>query len=111
MNWMDVKTGLEVATGLSEDALHIYTAVILQLAAAAVSRRSVGDAFPWIFVFLAECGNEAADLYLAQAQDRFFMASLHDVINTMIMPSALFIIGRFAPTLIVRPQSRLVPPG
>ena len=64
MEWLLFKDWLAAVTGLSEDALHIYAALFIQIGVAALIRRSVAHLLPWLCVLLVLLANEAADIYL-----------------------------------------------
>ena len=101
MNFLEFKHSLEVATGLSEDALHIFTALSIQIVVAAVSRRGIAHPLPWLGVLLAELVNEWLDLRAVRPLDAWeVQAALHDVWNTMLLPTMLLLVGRYAPGLL-----------
>lgn len=103
---MEVKQSIEVATGLSQDALHIYLALFIQMLVAAVSRRGLGHFLPWLCVLLLELANEWVDLRSTEMTTEVGKwASIHDLWNTMLVPTLLLLIGRFAPWLLQRPPS------
>jgi hypothetical protein len=101
MDWVGMKN--EVARLLfDKDALHIYFAVAIQVAVAAWDRRSLGDARPWLAVLGMEVINEVLDL--ARGGEHEVMAwqvvsAAHDFVNTMIMPTVLLLLVRYAPGL------------
>lgn len=101
MSWEEIKTAVELATGLSRDALHIYAAVLIQLTAAAISRRGLANPLPWLCVFAFALINEWTDVN----SDRLFeeweiWAAIHDLWNTMLLPTILCFVTRFAPELL-----------
>jgi hypothetical protein len=103
LNFVELKLAIEAITGLSQDALHIFAAVIIQLCVAAVLRRGVGNPLPWAVVLLAELVNEWADIHIDGVFERpETWTSLHDVWNTMLLPTLLLIAGRWAPWLLRR---------
>ena len=101
MDWLDLKH--EAARMLFEkDALHIYAALFVQIAAAHLSRRSLGHAFPWLAVLVLELINEVVDI--ARGGEPALMpwqvvSAVHDMINTMILPTVLLVLCRRAPAL------------
>lgn len=96
--WLDVKTWLQSASGLERDALHIYFAVAGQMIAAAIFRRPLSDWRPLLAVLAAALANEALDLIYAQWPDRLLQygESVHDVINTMLLPTVIMVLLRRA---------------
>lgn len=101
MDWNSLKD--EAARMLFEkDALHIYAALLIQVAAALLSRRSVGHKLPWLIVLGIELINELVDL--ARGGEPRLMpwqvvSGVHDIINTMILPTVLLTLSRHAPGL------------
>ncbi|HEX6376796.1 MAG TPA: hypothetical protein VFZ91_13880 [Allosphingosinicella sp.] len=100
MDWEAIKAAVAVWTGLERDALHIYAALLIQIAAAALLRRTLASPWPWLVVLVFALGNEWADI---QRDGRFEgwerAASLHDLWNTMLAPTLLALLVRFAPRL------------
>ena len=82
------------------DALHIYAALLVQIAAAKLSRRSLGHVLPWLVVLGVELINEIFDIWRGgepRLMSWQIVAAMHDVINTMLLPTALLILCRQAP--------------
>lgn len=104
MDWLVLKRELGVLTGLDRDALHIYAAVAIQGGTALLLRRKLGDWLPWLAVAAIALLNEGADIYSDVWPDRALQASktIHDLVNTMIMPTALMILSRVRPAFIGR---------
>jgi hypothetical protein len=105
MDWNALKD--EAARMLLEkDALHIYAALLIQLGAARAFRRSLGHSVPWLCVLAIELINEAVDLgrggepHLMPWQ---VVSGVHDIINTMILPTVLLMLSRRAPDLFAWP--------
>lgn len=89
---------------LDRDALHIYAAVGIQIAAAVLAKRRLGDWLPWLVVLCVACLVEVADVK-AEWWHSFGLQlakSVHDVLNTMILPSVLLVLSRRWPTLFGR---------
>ena len=106
MSWTEIKTAIEIATGLSRDALHIYAAVLIQVAVAAISRRGLSHPLPWLCVLLFALVNEWADIESdGLFEDWETWAAIHDLWNTMFLPTILFLLTRYAPS-VVGPRSR-----
>ena len=111
MSWIDFKNYLTQVTDLSQDALHIYGAVLIQLAAALLLRRSLASLLPWIVVLVLLLVNEAIDLWLPHETlgEWQMLAGLQDIWNTLALPTLLMLVARFAPSLLTRrpPRARL----
>jgi hypothetical protein len=101
MDWPGLK--LELARLLlDKDALHIYAALAIQITAAKLSRRSLGHLLPWLAVFGLELINEAIDLSRGgetSLKPWQVVGGLHDIINTMILPTILLLLCRRDPAL------------
>jgi hypothetical protein len=111
MSWIDFKIYLTQVTDLSQDALHIYGAVLIQLAAALLLRRSLASLMPLLVVFLLLLVNEAVDLWLPRETlgEWQVLAGLRDLWNTMALPTLLWLLARFTPSLLTRrpPRARI----
>ena len=94
MNWIDVKLEIGRLVGLDKDALHIYAGLLIQAIAALLLRRSFAAKLPWLCVLAAILINEWLDLHAEIWPDRWqqYRASIHDIINTMALPTVLFIV-------------------
>lgn len=84
-------------TGLAKDALHIYVGLGVWLLAAALFRRSITTLRPWLAVLVVACVIEAFDAFDNWVQfGRWnYLASLHDVINTLFWPTVLALLARY----------------
>jgi cell shape-determining protein MreD len=101
-DWNAFKNELALVT-VEKDALHVYAALIVQIAAALALRRRLSDWAPWLAVLLVELLNEMIDIALtAQIRHEHVAAGVHDLVNTMILPSMLLLTARYAPGLYVR---------
>jgi cell shape-determining protein MreD len=110
LDWEQVKSAISLWTELERDALHIYAAILVQIAAAALLRRSLASPLPLLVVLAAALLNEALDI----TRDGVFEdwergAALHDLWNSMLVPTLLALLVRFAPRLFVR--ERQPPPS
>lgn len=110
MDWEQVKAAISLWTELERDALHIYAAILVQVVAAAALRRSLASLWPWLIVLAAALLNEALDI----SRDGIFedwerSAALHDLWNSMLVPTLLALLVRFAPRLFGR--ERQPPPS
>lgn len=98
-----IKAAIAVWTELDRDALHIYTAVLIQLGSAALLRRTLASPWPWLVVLAFALTNEWLDVHgddLVEAWEK--AAALHDLWNTMLLPTLLLLVVRFAPRLTNR---------
>jgi hypothetical protein len=97
MEWILFKAQLSELT-VSKDALHIYAAFLIQ-----VFRVSFSSVMPWIAVLVAATANEVLDLVLedeATIQQWQIDGSIHDMINTMLLPTLLLLLARYFPSII-----------
>lgn len=103
MDWLHIKLFTTEATGLGKDALHIYAALAIQLGAGLLLRRPLTSVTPWLVVLAVLAINEALDLYLPKRpiEPWQIQGLIHDLWNTMIVPTVLLLLARFAPTMIV----------
>jgi hypothetical protein len=108
MNWWDMKFWVEESTGLDMDALHVYAGVLAQLILARMFRQSVASVWPWLLVLAAAMVNEWWDLTFEiwPTRDEQWGESIRDTWNTMLLPTLLLILSRFAPGLLVRSEAR-----
>lgn len=99
--WTAWKRDLVGLTDLDRDALHIYTGLAIQLAAAFVTRRKLGDWLPWLAVLGVAIAIEAADIYAETWPSAVMQGgkAAHDLVNTMIVPTILLILSRRWPAL------------
>jgi hypothetical protein len=103
LDWEQVKSAISLWTGLERDALHIYAALLLQIGAAAILRRTLASPWPWLVVLVFAIGNEVLDIFRdGGLEDWERAASLHDLWNTMVAPTLLALLVRFAPRLTGR---------
>ena len=103
MDWEAIKQAVATWTGLERDALHIYAAVIIQIGSAALLRRSLASPWPWLVVLAFALGNEWLDAHRDNLVEEWEKAAaLHDLWNTMLLPSLLLVVARFAPRLMTR---------
>lgn len=101
MNWLEIKDETARLV-LEKDALHVYAAVAIQLAAARLSRRTLGHWLPWLAVAALQLGNEALDILLGQEQTLKpwqVAGGIHDTVNTMLMPTLMLLLCRRSPAL------------
>lgn len=105
IDWLSWKREIVAATNLDRDALHIYAAVAVQIAAALIARRKLGDWLPWLAAAAVAFANEAADIWFEYWPTEHALQAakaLHDLVNTMILPTALLLLSRWRPDLAGR---------
>ena len=103
--WTELKVRFAEAT-VAMDALHIYSGFLVQILAALLLRRSLASPLPWLAVLAAEIANEWLDLFrgeTAQVEPWQLDGAVHDLVNTMVLPTALMLLTRYAPRLFARP--------
>jgi hypothetical protein len=101
MHWTVVKD-LAAELLIAKDALHIYLAFVIQIGAALILRKSLASWAPWLTVLAFELVNEGLDMWLgeeAHLKQWQFDGAKHDIVNTMILPTALLLLCRYAPRL------------
>jgi hypothetical protein len=115
VDWQQIKDTIALWTGLERDALHIYAALIAQVGWALIRRRSLAHWAPWAFVLALAGANELLDTFGDWRVESWEIeASLHDLWNTMLLPTLLLLLVRFAPRVMApMPPSAppLAPPG
>lgn len=91
-------------TGLSRDALHIYTGLITMFGAALVLRKPLWSTIPWLVVIWVGVVVESIDMYDDIALRGYWKwgASLHDFLNTLFWPTVILLLARY--TAIFEPR-------
>jgi hypothetical protein len=103
-----LKTDLAELIGLSKDALHIHLGLLVFLAAMLVFRRSPASILPWLCVLALELVNEAFDILHEFA----VLGAVKDMANTMLWPTIILLLARFAPRIFAWSKSaRSSPPA
>ena len=104
MDWLQIKLALAAASGLDRDAMHIYAGVLVQLAAALLLRRKLGDWLPWFVVLVVTAVGEVADVYVDIWPDHALQAgkAIHDFVNTLAVPTFLLLVSRYASGIVGR---------
>jgi hypothetical protein len=102
MDWHQVKDWMEHASGLDMDALHVFAGTAVQIFAALLMRRSLNSPWPWLVVLGVEFANEVYDYTYEVWPDRDiqFAEGLRDMWNTMVTPTLLLILARYAPRVL-----------
>ena len=111
MNWIEFKDYLSQVTDLDQDALHVYAAVLIQIGAAALLRRSLASILPWLTVWAVLIVNEAVDLWLpGEALGQWQVSGgIQDSWNTMALPTLLWLLAHYAPGLMTGRGPRPAP--
>jgi hypothetical protein len=105
-----IKAAVAAWTELDRDALHVYAAILIQIGSAALLRRTLASPWPWLVVLAFALGNEWLDVYRDDLVEEWEKAAaLHDLWNTMLLPTFLLLVARFAPSLMTRTR-REAPP-
>lgn len=101
MWWMDFKTGLTDAIGLSRDALHLISGLGIHLFLVLLFRTRFSALWPVGIVALFALGNEWLDLAnedWGEERGRQYQESAKDLVTTMLVPTVLLLLSRFAPS-------------
>ena len=103
IEWYRLKLSVSHATSLSMDALHLLLGVVAMLLFARLIRRSIADIRPWLAVLVFELLNEWSDLRFEQWPDpaKQYGEGAKDILLTMLVPTALLLIARYRPRLLV----------
>ena len=101
MDWAAIKTVITYETGLSRDALHVLAGVGAYLLLVAILPRRASRWLAWLLVLAAAVANEWAD-YLHETWPGQWVETTKDMITTMVLPTVLLLLGRFAPHLLVQ---------
>ena len=115
MDWYQLKLALEIITGLDKDALHVHLGILAQVGVALVMRRSLASPWPWLALLAAVLANEYYDLtyeiWPPEERQRQYLEGVRDLWNTMLVPTLLMLLCRFAPHLFLRPVATEEPAG
>jgi hypothetical protein len=104
MDWHQIKEWITAESGLDMDALHVHVGVLAQIAVAFVLRKRLSSPWPWLAVAAAALLNEWYDLSYDVWQTRGdqILESVKDLWNTLLLPTVLLLLTRFAPGLFAR---------
>ncbi len=106
MDWYQIKQTAVLLTGLDMDALHVHVGILAQIGVALAIRRTLASPWPWLALLAALLINEYYDItyeiWPPDARERQFMESVRDIWNTMLMPTLLLLLCRFAPRLFTK---------
>jgi len=107
--WYRLKLLIEHCSGISMDALHIIVGFSLFLLVARLLRSSVAKPTPWIAILFLELANEAYDLKVElwpSLADQLG-EGLKDIMLTMILPTLVAMLARWAPGLFAPNREEL----
>ena len=96
-----IKLAIVSFTGLEKDALHIYVGLGIFLGFAALLKRPLRCAAPWLAVLFFAVGGELFDMRddIASLGLWRWRASLHDVLNTIFWPTVFLLLARHSDLL------------
>lgn len=99
--WFEIKTFVEHSIAFSDDVLHAWVGVLLQLGVAAATKYPISSWTPWLAVLGLEIANELSDFWFERWPDLAMQTgeAAKDVILTMFLPTVLLIVARRAPWL------------
>lgn len=87
--WSLLKVAIGHALDVSPDALHVVIGTALFVGVRRALPQRLGWA-PWLALLAIECGNELLDLLRPPGgPENGLLASLHDLVLTMLLPSLL----------------------
>lgn len=91
-----LKLALVQSIGLSKDALHIYVGLTVFFATSWAFRKRKDISWPLLAVLLIAVAGELFDMRddLSSIGYWRWMASLHDIVNTMLWPTVIFVLAR-----------------
>ena len=93
--WGGDKSALSAWLDVQDDGLHAMVGVLLLLALAVVTGRRLDDWRLWVAVLVAECANEVVDLSAPDFPEANWSGSIHDLLVTMLLPTAILLALRF----------------
>ena len=95
--FQELKTLIVDHVGLAKDALHVYVALIVFLAACRIFRWPVSSWKPWLVVLTVALLGEALDLRHSLIKGYTVRLDYHwtDLWNTMLVPTVLVLVARY----------------
>jgi hypothetical protein len=106
--WISLKQSLVAAAGIETDAVRILASLLLLMAFAFVTRRAFSNWLPWLGVLAAAFLNEVASLPGVTLRGADWTLPARDIVLTMVLPTMLLLLGRFAPTLLSAHHDRRI---
>ena len=86
-----IKDSMSVATGATEELLHVHFGLLIFVAAALLLRRRMHSNWPVGLVWAFALANEAVDYF---AIGYAWFPSLLDILNTIFWPTILHLVAR-----------------
>jgi uncharacterized membrane protein len=86
-----IKRAMSVATGATEDLLHVHFGLLIFIFVAVVFRRRLHSSWPVTIVWAFALANEVVDYFAA---GWVLLPSVLDVVNTVFWPTILFLVAR-----------------
>ncbi len=103
--WGPSKRAAERFLDLSADGIHAMVGVLMLLALAVLTGRRLDDARLWLAVLGIELVNEAIDMSAPGGAEAYWVYSLHDLIVTMAVPTAILLLLRHTDRRVAQPQA------
>jgi len=86
-----VKENMSLATGATEELLHVHFGLLIFVAVALVLRRRMHSNWPVAMVWAFALANESVDYFAAGYE---VWPSLLDIVNTVVWPTVLHLVAR-----------------
>lgn len=105
LDWQDSKSALVEHANLSRDALHIYFALAIFLAACWLFKWRPSSWKPWLLLLAVQSTNELFDMFASLQDDGviWIWANIKDMVNTMIGPTVLLLAARYLKVFTAEP--------
>ncbi len=99
-SWHQAKLFIEHSVRIEHGTIHVIAGVLVWLALAIVSRRSVTARLPWLGLFVLILWNEAVDLWVEKWPDpgMQYGEGAKDIFLTMLVPTIIMV------AVMLRPQ-------
>jgi hypothetical protein len=95
VSWPDayaaMKENMSLATGATEELLHVHFGLLIFVAIALLFRRRMHSNWPVAMVWMFALANEAIDFFATGYE---VGESLLDVLNTILWPTVLYLVAR-----------------
>ena len=102
VDWVEFKLFVSHASNISNDAMHVFIGVFVQLVLAGVFRSSLARIWPWAAVLGIELVNEWSDLHAEKwsSPGMQWGEGAKDLVLTMALPTILLVLARWKPGLL-----------
>ena len=109
---LGIKAVIVDATGLSKDALHVYTALLLHFGSALLFGWRLRSWKPWLVVLGVTVAGEVWDYFDILREDDPVSWSNHgkDLWNTMLAPTAIVLLAQYTPLFARETEASDEPP-